>query len=90
MAIKKELVRKLLKACERVYAENIALKSMFLALRTPGWQEMLNRAKADPDLASLAREQFAPLYQQLEREQDFDLAIADLLRNIPPSGGKPN
>ena len=90
MAISKELARKLVKICEDVYFENMALKVMFASLHIPGWQKMLDRAKADTELASRSHAQFLPLYQKIEQEEDIEAAVADLLRALPTSGSKPN
>jgi hypothetical protein len=85
----KELAMQLLNALEELHLENLALKSMFLALRTPGWQKMLEQARSDREILGKIRAQFQPLYTRLEQEADLESAIQEFLANNKLYG-KPN
>jgi hypothetical protein len=75
---------------ERIYLENISLKSMFMNLRRqsgqlvlPEWEKELQELMASDEAQKIAAEKFVPLRQALTEAVDEYAAFAALLQLSP-------
>jgi hypothetical protein len=85
MSDSKDLMLRLVAACERFWLEKQALKSLLISAKVPGWEKMFERLIADEEIAETAHQHFRPVYERVEREADADKAIQELIRVLPKS-----
>jgi hypothetical protein len=85
----KELMMKLLAACERLFFERSVLESLLVGAQVPGWRPMHERLMKDDSCRAPVRALFRPAFEQAQREANWELAIEEFLSGIE-RGKKPN
>lgn len=88
MSSDKEMILKLLGACEKLFFERYVLQSLLMGAKVPGWQEMYDKLVADPLCRSTTRLIFEPAFEAIRTEMNWEQALEGFLRDLPDK--KPN
>jgi hypothetical protein len=87
----KTIVHNLLDKFEKLWTENIALKTVLEGVQLPGfqeeWQALFVKLRGDPETTRTSREIFAPLYDRISRAMDEATAL-EVLKSVPSPKGR--